>query len=93
MLVQPSISIGSVNDTPPEHRPKQGIFSEEEQTYLKTFLNEFLAVTGDPSKKGDKKEWVKSHVYPKYIKKFDSNRLGGPNLASLLKISSYGLLV
>lgn len=65
-------------------RLEQPPFNEAETEFLSEYLNAYAAVKA--SKKGDKKKWVESHVYPKYTQHFDSARPGGPNLLSLLMV-------
>ena len=65
-------------------RPTQGTFTNDEQDFLRKYLDEYLAIEAD--KKGDKKRWVKTHVYGKFITEFKSDRPEGPNLSSLLDV-------
>jgi len=76
----------SPNATGADLRPNQPGFSETQQEFLREYLDEYLALTD--TRKGGKKNWVKSHVYPKYVDKFKSNKAGGPNLSSLFEVSA-----
>lgn len=54
------------------------------------FVPEYLATfySGEKNGKGDKKEWVHSTVYPKYVKEFDSDGPTGPTADSLRDVSN-----
>lgn len=67
----------------PAEWPKQPAFNDTETEYLEGFLDQYLVYTSKI--KGDKKKWVKLHVYPKYTAHFNSAGLDEPNLASLSK--------
>lgn len=83
-----ALPVLSVNEVLLEQRPEQKVFTKDEKVFMQKYLEEFLVATvSAKSKRGDKKDWVETHVYPKYVKEFDSARIGGPNLASLLKVS------
>lgn len=73
-------------------RPPQGAFSSDEKMFLKSFLLQYSAMIeelggtgpkGIGGVKGNKKDWILKHVYPPYVKRFDSDGDGGPNLQSL----------
>ena len=69
-----------------EH-PAQQTFTENEQTFLQKYLDDYLAAEPSNNKKGDKKCWVKMHVYYDYITEFKSDGPSGPNLSSLFEVS------
>jgi hypothetical protein len=67
-------------------RPAQPPFSETEQKFLQNYLDDYLTAEPSNTKKGDKKRWVKEHVYYKYISEFTSDGPSGPNLSSLFDV-------
>jgi hypothetical protein len=67
-------------------RLAQQTFSETEQNFLQSYLDDYLAAESSNNKKGDKKKWVKEHVYYKYIAEFNSDGPSGPNLSSLFEV-------
>jgi len=71
---------------PATERPAQQTFTEAEQKFLQNFLDDYLAAESSNTKKGDKKRWVKEHVYYKYIDEFKSDGPSGPNLSSLYEV-------
>jgi hypothetical protein len=68
-----------------EH-PAQQTFTENEQTFLQKYLDDYLVAEPSNNKKGDKKHWVKMHVYYDYITEFKSDEPSGPNLSSLFEV-------
>ena len=66
----------SPNATGADLHPNQPAFSETQQEFLREYLDEYLALTN--TRKDNKNNWVKSHVYPKYVDKFKSNEAGDP---------------
>jgi hypothetical protein len=66
--------------------PAQQTFTEAEQKFLQNFLDNYLAAESSNTKKGDKKHWVKEHVYYKYITEFKSDGPSGPNLSSVRSV-------
>ncbi|KAF9529562.1 hypothetical protein CPB83DRAFT_893376 [Crepidotus variabilis] len=84
----------TVHTLPPAARPNQGKFSKAESTFLDSYLpafNEYCQSLREKAAgprmvkgvKGDKKDWILTHVKPKYIQHFNSNGSDGPNLDSL----------
>jgi hypothetical protein len=66
--------------------PAQQTFTEAEQKFLQNFLNDYLAAESSNTKKGDKKCWVKEHVYYKCVTEFKSDGPSRPNLSSLYEV-------
>ena len=66
--------------------PTQKAFTEAEQDFLKKFLDEYTNAESSNTKKGTKKQWVRDHLYHKYIAEFKSDGPGGPNLSSLYEV-------
>jgi hypothetical protein len=71
---------------PTTERPAQQTFTEIEQKFLQNFLDDYLAAESSNTKKGDKKRWVKDHVYYNYVAEYNSDGPSGPNLSSLYKV-------
>lgn len=72
-------------------RREQGEFSKQEKDFMDEFAPEFLATfySGtQQSGKGDKKEWIHSNVYPKYVERFHSDGPNGPTADSLRAVSN-----
>ena len=67
-------------------RPTQKAFTEAEQDFLQKFLDEYTNTESSNTKKGTKKQWVRDHVYYKYITEFKSDGPGGSNLSSLYEV-------
>ena len=67
-------------------QPTQKAFTEAEQDFLKKFLDEYTNTESSNTKKGTTKQWVRDHVYYKYIAEFKSDGPGGPNLLSLYEV-------
>ena len=62
-------------------RPEQGKFNKSQKAFLDAHLPTYLAI--DDKKKGAKKSWILSTVFPLYVKEFNSDAPDGVNLASL----------
>jgi len=62
-------------------RPEQGKFTKIQKAFLNRHLPDYFAF--DNKKKGAKKEWVLSNVYPLYVEEFNSDGPSGVNLSSL----------
>jgi hypothetical protein len=74
--------------------------TKEERDYLNTRLPEYhvlqstLAARADGPRgvknvKGKKKDWIKTHMFEDFKKKFNSTAPGGPALDSLFKVRSF----
>lgn len=100
ITVSPSLSCKAMqsNDQPsepsePNTKPKrciQGKFDKDERDFLEPYLPVYWDLFGGGSKKGDKKEWVEENIYPKFVKRFNSEGPTGPDLDSLQKVSPGG---
>ncbi|KAG6818326.1 hypothetical protein H0H93_005979 [Arthromyces matolae] len=76
-------------------RHDQKIFTKEEKAFLKDYLEKYAdkcarlqsqakpGVRGTAGIVGAKGEWVLKHVYPEFVKRFNSAGPDGPNLESL----------
>jgi hypothetical protein len=84
-------SSGNAAPISDNNHPTQGIFTNEQNEYLNTFLEGYLvlssSVTGGT--KSTKVKWVKSNVNQKYIEKYNSAGPNGPNILSLLMVSQF----
>ncbi len=78
-------------------QPQHGKFSKEETNFLNTHLPAYEALCYQLAEKaigpkgtvkGQKKEWVLSKVFPKFIKEFSSNQKGDAQLQSLQTVGS-----
>lgn len=72
---------GSPTPTPTTGRPEQGKFTTIQKDFLNQHPPAYFAIKDN--KKGTKKDWVLSNVYPLYVKEFNSDGPSGVNLASL----------
>jgi hypothetical protein len=68
-------------------RPEQGKFTKIQKAFLNQHLPVYFSL--DNKKKGAKKEWVLSNVYPLYVQEFNSDGPSGVNLASLETVCQF----
>jgi hypothetical protein len=78
--MNPSDDTTQNEDNSAGSRPLQGVFTDDQVTFLESFLPTFTALD---DKKGVKKKWVLKEPYPAYIAKFNSAGPDGVNLQSL----------
>jgi hypothetical protein len=72
-------------------RREQGEFSKQEKDFMDEFAPEYMVTFysgNQQSGKGDKKEWIYSNVYPKYVERFHSDGPNGPTADSLRAVSN-----
>ena len=100
----PTLSLDNSHEQPAPvilstERPQHKL-TREERTYLLTRLPEYhalqatLAEKGDGPRgvknvKGDKKDWIRAHIFDDFKVKFDSAAPGGPALDSVFKVSPF----
>ena len=68
-------------------RQIQGTFSKAEKAFMSTYLPRYLALENNV--KGEKKLWVKKHVFESYVREFGSDGPNGVQLHSLLEVSNF----